>query len=273
MIAYPNIDPVALSIPLPGFLHPYLGDALNIHWYGLAYVLGAYLIFLRMVATRTKFNIDVSKEEVSDVVFTYGLFFGAIVGGRLGHVLFYDLHMQFADPLYFLKIWQGGMSFHGGLIGVMISMWFYANKKGFTFFQVTDWIAPQVPIALFLGRIANFINAELYGRPTDVPWAMVFPTDPLGLTRHPSQIYESFGEGLLLFLILFVISKQTNVKGIVSSSFLIFYGLIRFIIEFFRQPDAHIGYIAFDSLSMGQILCIPMMIIGFFMLLYSRRKI
>ena len=109
MITYPNIDPVALSIPLPGFLHPYLGDALNIHWYGLAYVLGAYLIYLRMVATRTKFNIDVSKDEVSDVVFTYGLFFGAIVGGRLGHVLFYDLHMQFADPLYFLKIWQGGM--------------------------------------------------------------------------------------------------------------------------------------------------------------------
>ena len=173
--------------------------------------------------------------------------------------------MQFADPLYFLKIWQGGMSFHGGLIGVMISMWFYANKKGFTFFQVTDWIAPQVPIALFLGRIANFINAELYGRQTDIPWAMVFPTDPLGLTRHPSQIYESFGEGLLLFLILFVISKQTNIKGIVSSSFLIFYGLIRFIIEFFRVPDEHLGYIIFN-LTMGQIISFIFFLIGVYLI-------
>ena len=163
MIKYPEIDPVALSIPLPEFLHSVLGTALNIHWYGLAYVLGAYFIYLRMAATREKFDINISREEVSDVVFTYGLFFGAIVGGRLGHVLFYDFHIQLQDPLYFLKIWQGGMSFHGGLIGVMVAMWFYANKKNFTFFQVTDWIAPQVPIALFLGRVANFINAELYG--------------------------------------------------------------------------------------------------------------
>ena len=189
MIKYPEIDPVALSIPLPEFLHSFLGTALNIHWYGLAYVLGAYLIYLRMCATREKFGINVSKDEVSDVVFTYGLFFGAIIGGRLGHVLFYDLHIQLQDPLYFLKIWQGGMSFHGGLIGVMVAIWFYANKKNFSFFQVTDWIAPQVPIALFLGRIANFINAELYGRPTDVPWGMVFPTDPLGLARHLSLIH------------------------------------------------------------------------------------
>ena len=150
MIKYPEIDPVALSIPLPEFLHSFLGTAINIHWYGLAYVLGAYLIYLRMSATREKFGINVSKEEVSDVVFTYGLFFGAIIGGRLGHVLFYDLHIQLQDPLYFLKVWQGGMSFHGGLVGVMSAIWFYANKKSFSFFQVTDWIAPQIPIALFL---------------------------------------------------------------------------------------------------------------------------
>ena len=268
MITYPNIDPVALSIPLPGFLHPYLGDALNIHWYGLAYVLGAYLIYLRMVATRTKFNIDVSKEEVSDVVFTYGLFFGAIVGGRLGHVLFYDLHMQFADPLYFLKIWQGGMSFHGGLIGVMISMWFYANKKGFTFFQVTDWIAPQVPIALLLGRIANFINAELYGRPTDVPWAMVFPTDPLGLTRHPSQIYEALFEGLLLFLFLNFVINKTNQVGRHSGYFLIGYGLARSISEIYRTPDTVWGndFLLFSFLTQGQLLSVPMIILGVFIL-------
>ena len=149
MITYPEISPIALSIPLPDFLHPYLGDALNVHWYGLAYVVGAYLIYLRMAATKLKFNIDVSKDEVSDVVFTYGLFFGAIVGGRLGHVIFYDLHLQLADPLYFLKIWQGGMSFHGGLIGVMVSMLVYANRKGFTFFQVTDWIAPSSDCSIF----------------------------------------------------------------------------------------------------------------------------
>ena len=130
-----------------------------------------------------------------------------------------------------------------------------------------------MPIGLGLVRIGNFLNGELYGKATYADWGFIFPTDPFGVLRHPSQIYESFGEGLLLFLILFVISKQTNVKGIVSSSFLIFYGSIRFIIEFFRQPDAHIGYIAFDSLSMGQILCIPMVIIGFVMLLYSREKI
>ena len=129
MIKYPEIDPVALSITLPEFLHSVLGTALNIHWYGLAYVLGAYFIYLRMAATREKFDINISREEVSDVVFTYGLFFGAIVGGRLGHVLFYDFHIQLQDPLYFLKIWQGGMSFHGGLIGVRVAMWFYATKK------------------------------------------------------------------------------------------------------------------------------------------------
>ena len=146
------------------------------------------------------------------------------------------------------------MSFHGGLIGVLISIGIFCNQKNMKFFQIMDWIAPSVPIALFFGRIANFINSELYGRPTEVAWGIIFPTDPQGLVRHPSQIYESFGEGLLLFLILYIISKQTNLKGVVSSSFLIFYGSIRFIIEFFRQPDAHIGYIAFDSLSMGQIL-------------------
>ena len=268
MIKYPEIDPVALSIPLPEFLHSFLGTALNIHWYGLAYVLGAYLIYLRMCATREKFGINVSKDEVSDVVFTYGLFFGAIIGGRLGHVLFYDLHIQLQDPLYFLKIWQGGMSFHGGLIGVMVAIWFYANKKNFSFFQVTDWIAPQVPIALFLGRIANFINAELYGRPTDVPWGMVFPTDPLGLARHPSQLYEAFLEGLILFLFLnFVITKK-NKTGRHSAYFLIGYGVSRSIVEFYKSPDSVWGndFLLFSFLTQGQLLSIPMIILGLFIL-------
>ena len=221
-----------------------------------------------MCATREKFGINVSKDEVSDVVFTYGLFFGAIIGGRLGHVLFYDLHIQLQDPLYFLKIWQGGMSFHGGLIGVMVAIWFYANKKNFSFFQVTDWIAPQVPIALFLGRIANFINAELYGRPTDVPWGMVFPTDPLGLARHPSQLYEAFLEGLILFLFLnFVITKK-NKTGRHSAYFLIGYGISRSIVEFYKSPDSVWGndFLLFSFLTQGQLLSIPMIILGLFIL-------
>ena len=160
------------------------------------------------------------------------------------------------------------MSFHGGLIGVMVAIWFYANKKNFTFFQVTDWIAPQVPIALFLGRVANFINAELYGRPTDVSWGMVFPTDPLGLVRHPSQLYEAFLEGILLFLFLnFVISKKNKV-GRHSAYFLIGYGVARSIVEFYKTPDTVWGndFLLFSFLTQGQLLSIPMIILGMFIL-------
>ena len=265
MINYPNIDPVAISIPIPGFW----GDALNIHWYGLAYVIGAYLIYLRMVATRDNFEIKASKEEVSDVVFTYGLFFGAIIGGRLGSVLFYDLHLQFQDPLYFLKIWEGGMSFHGGLIGVMVALFVYAKNKNYEFFRVTDWVAPQIPIALFLGRIANFINAELYGRETDVAWGMIFPTDTEGLIRHPSQIYEALLEGLLLFIFLNFIIKKSEKIGRHSAYFLIGYGVARSIAEIFRTPDLVWGndFLLFSFITQGQLLSVPMIILGLIILL------
>ena len=265
MISYPNIDPVAISIPISGFW----GDALNIHWYGLAYVVGAYLIYLRMVATKDKFGVDISKEEVSDVVFTYGLFFGAILGGRLGSVLFYDLHLQLEDPLYFLKIWQGGMSFHGGLIGVIVVLFIYAKTKNYEFFRITDWVAPQIPIALFLGRIANFINAELYGRETDVAWGMIFPTDPEGLVRHPSQIYEALLEGLFLFILLNYIIKGTEKIGRQSAYFLIGYGVARSIAEIFRTPDLVWGddFLLFSFMTQGQLLCVPMIILGIIILL------
>jgi phosphatidylglycerol:prolipoprotein diacylglycerol transferase len=176
--------------------------------------------------------------------------------------------LQLADPLYFLKIWQGGMSFHGGLIGVMVSMLVYANRKGFTFFQVTDWIAPQVPIALFLGRVANFINAELFGRPTDVPWGMVFPTDPLGLVRHPSQIYEALLEGIMLFIFLNFLIKKTEKVGRHSGYFLIGYGVARSISEIFRTPDTVWGndFLLFSFLTQGQLLSVPMIILGVFIL-------
>ncbi len=265
MINYPNIDPVAISIPIPGFW----GDSLNIHWYGLAYVVGAYLIYLRMVATRDKYGIKASKEEVSDVVFTYGLFFGIIIGGRLGSVLFYDLHLQFQDPFYFLKIWEGGMSFHGGLIGGTLAMFLYAKNNNYEFLKITDWVAPQLPIALFLGRIANFINAELYGRETDVSWGMIFPTDPESLVRHPSQIYEALLEGLLLFVFLNFIIRSSEKVGRHSAYFLIGYGIARSIAEIFRTPDLVWGndFLLFSFMTQGQLLSIPMIILGLIILL------
>ena len=265
MINYPNIDPIAISIPIPGFW----GDSLNIHWYGLAYVVGAYLIYLRMVATRDRYGIKASKEEVSDVVFTYGLFFGIIIGGRLGSVLFYDLHLQFQDPFYFLKIWEGGMSFHGGLIGGTLAMFLYAKNNNYEFLKITDWVAPQLPIALFLGRIANFINAELYGRETDVSWGMIFPTDPESLVRHPSQIYEALLEGLLLFVFLNFIIRSSEKVGRHSAYFLIGYGIARSIAEIFRTPDLVWGndFLLFSFMTQGQLLSIPMIILGLIILL------
>ena len=173
------------------------------------------------------------------------------------------------NPLKIFYIWEGGLSFHGGLIGVLISLFVFSKKYSLSFLRLLDAVAIAMPIGLCLVRIGNFLNGELYGKATNGDWGFIFPTDPFGILRHPSQLYESFGEGLVLFVILFLISTKTNIKGMVSSSFLIFYGSIRFIIELFRQPDAHMGYIAFDSLSMGQLLCIPMIIAGFLILIYS----
>jgi phosphatidylglycerol:prolipoprotein diacylglycerol transferase len=252
-----NFDPVAFEI-----------FSLEISWYSLSYIFG--LVFGWYFA-KNKLIKDNAQREYFDDYITY-LIISIILGGRLGYVIIYDPIYFISNPVEIIKIWQGGMSFHGALIGIIIGTYFFCKNKNQNIFNYLDVVAVCSPIGIFLGRISNFINSELYGIETNVPWSVKFIKID-DLNRHPSQIYESFGEGLLLFLILFVISKQTNVKGIVSSSFLIFYGLIRFIIEFFRQPDAHIGYIAFDSLSMGQILCVPMIIIGFFMLLYSRRKI
>mgnify|MGYP001225018584 FL=1 len=268
MIKYPEIDPVAISIPLPEFLHSTLGESLNIYWYGIAYVVSAYLIYLRMVATKHKFGISASKEEVSDVVFTYGLFLGVIIGGRLGSVFFYDLHLQLQDPFYFLKIWEGGMSFHGALIGGTLSMFFYARKNNYKFLTITDWVAPQLPIALFLGRIANFINAELYGRETDVSWGMIFPTDPMNLVRHPSQIYEAVLEGIVLFIFLNYVIRSAEKVGRKSAYFLIGYGVARSIAEIFRTPDLVWGndFLLFSFLTQGQLLSIPMILLGVFIL-------
>ena len=245
---------------------------IKIQYYAVTWLLSAVLIYLFLRNNKIVKEIGLSNEEVNDMVFLYGLFFGAMCGGRIGYMLFYGTDQLINDPFSLFYIWQGGLSFHGGLLGVIISLIIFCKKKNIEFLRLTDGVALSMPIGLGLVRIGNFLNGELFGKATNAEWGFIFPTDPFGITRHPSQLYESLGEGLLLFLILLFISQKTNIKGIVSSSFLIFYGSIRFIIEFYRQPDTHIGYVAFDFISMGQLLCLPMIVIGFVILLYSRKN-
>ena len=244
---------------------------LKIQYYAVTWLLSAILIYLFLSKNKIITEIGLTKEDVNDMVFLYGLFFGAMCGGRIGYMFFYGSDQLISNPLSIFYIWQGGLSFHGGLLGVITSLLIFCKRKEVEFLRLMDGVALAMPIGLGLVRIGNFLNGELYGKATNGEWGFIFPTDPFGLLRHPSQLYESFGEGLLLFLVLLLISRLSKVRGVVSSSFLIFYGLIRFIIEFYRQPDAHIGYIAFDSLSMGQILCLPMILIGIIMFIYSRK--
>ena len=242
---------------------------IKIQYYAVTWLLSAVLIYLFLRSNKIIKEIGLDNEEVNDMVFLYGLFFGAMCGGRVGYMFFYGSDQLINDPFSLFYIWEGGLSFHGGLLGVIISLIIFCRRKNIEFLRLMDGVALSMPIGLGLVRIGNFLNGELFGKATNAEWGFIFPTDPFGILRHPSQLYESLGEGLLLFLILLLISQKTNIKGIVSSSFLIFYGSIRFIIEFFRQPDSHIGYVAFDFISMGQLLCVPMIVIGFIILFYS----
>jgi phosphatidylglycerol:prolipoprotein diacylglycerol transferase len=255
-MTYPQIDPVAINL-----------GPLAIHWYGLMYLLGFTFVWLlgRYRAARH----DWRHGQLEDLLF-YGAL-GVILGGRLGYALFYDLAANLDNPLNLLKIWQGGMSFHGGLIGVLVAFWYFGRKTGKGFFEISDFIAPMVPIGLMLGRIGNFINGELWGRVSDVPWAMVFPgAGPL--PRHPSQLYQAVLEGLLLFIILWLYSAKPRPRAAVSGLFLLGYGVFRFIVEFVRIPDPQYGYIAFGWLTMGQILCLPMIIGGVTMMIWAYRR-
>jgi phosphatidylglycerol:prolipoprotein diacylglycerol transferase len=245
---------------------------IKIQYYAVTWLLSAVLIYLFLRSNKIIKEIGLDNEEVNDMVFLYGLFFGAMCGGRIGYMFFYGSDQLINDPFSLFYIWEGGLSFHGGLLGVIISLIVFCRRKNIEFLRLMDGVALSMPIGLGLVRIGNFLNGELFGKPTNAEWGFIFPTDPFGILRHPSQLYESLGEGLLLFLLLLLISQKTNIKGIVSSSFLIFYGSIRFIIEFFRQPDSHIGYVAFDFISMGQLLCVPMIVIGFIILFYSRKN-
>ena len=260
MLNYPAIDPVALDL---GFL--------QIRWYGLSYVAGI-LGAWQLLKQRAKLSYwNYSQEQVGDLVFYCML--GIIVGGRLGSVLFYYPGYYLANPVEIFYLQQGGMAFHGGLIGVLLAAWLYARKQQKPFFAVTDFIAPVVPVGLFCGRIANFINGELWGAPSNLPWAMVFPDPSAGsITRHPSQLYEALLEGLVLFAVLWWFSSQPRSRASISGAFLLLYGLFRFLVEFVREPDSHIGYLAFGWFSMGQALSLPMIILGLIILFGLKGK-
>ena len=254
----PDIDPVAISL-----------GPVKVHWYGLMYVIG-FLALWYFASRRAKQpDSGWTAEQVSDFVF-YGAL-GVILGGRLGYMLFYNLPHYFAHPLDVFKIWQGGMSFHGGLIGVLLAMLYFAHKTGKTFFVVADFFAPWVPIGLGLGRLGNFINHELWGRTTDVPWGMVF-RDAGPLPRHPSQLYQAALEGAALFVILWLFARKPRPTASVSGLFLICYGLFRILAEFVREPDPQLGYLAWNWLTMGQVLSVPMILFGVGLMVWAYKK-
>ena len=263
MLTYPSIDPVALSL-----------GPIQIHWYGIMYLLAfTFAWFLALRNSQRPWS-PVKKTQVEDLI-VYGAF-GVILGGRLGYLLFYSADKWLADPTMLVRIWEGGMSFHGGLIGVGIALLIYSRKYQISFLSLVDFATPLVPTGLFFGRIGNFIGQELYGRPTDVPWAMVFPADPQQLARHPSQLYEAALEGLVLFFIINWYARKPRFYGEVTGLFLILYGTFRFMIEFVRQPDAQfVGQSAlvesFNWMTRGQTLCIPMILLGLWFMRASLR--
>ncbi len=258
MFVHPDIDPVALAI-----------GPLAVHWYGLMYLL-SFLIGWGLGIVRTKqAHIQWQREEVGDLLFYVVL--GVVVGGRVGYMLFYQPGLLLENPLQLFYIWQGGMSFHGGMLGVFAAAGWFARSTQRAFFDITDFVAPIVPIGLFFGRIANFINGELIGRVTDVPWAMIYPRVDMA-PRHPSELYEAGLEGLLLFAILWWFARKPRPRMAVSGLFLIGYGCLRFFAEFFRQPDSFLGFVAFDWMTMGQVLCTPMILGGILLLAWAYQR-
>jgi len=253
MIPYPDIDPVIFTI-----------WKIQVRWYGMMYLLGFIIAFFVMRYLAVRKRVRLAGDDLWDYIF-YAML-GVIVGGRIGYCLFYAPGFYFANPLRILALWEGGMSFHGGFIGVFIATLYYSWKKQAPFMDVADIVVAGAPIGIGLGRIGNFINGELYGRVTDVPWCMVFPAGG-AVCRHPSQLYESLTEGFILFLILFLMNVRGARRGVPFWSFFLFYGLFRFVNEFFREPDAQLGFIA-GSFTMGQLLSAPMILLGGGMLVY-----
>jgi phosphatidylglycerol:prolipoprotein diacylglycerol transferase len=253
---YPEFDPVLVSI-----------GPLSIHWYALSYLVGISLVWWSLGRRAKAQGLDWNDEQISDMIF-YGML-GVILGGRIGYMFFYGWQGLVQEPLSVFRVWEGGMSFHGGMLGVLIAMYLYGRRLGRGFFAVTDFIAPSVPIALGCGRIGNFINGELPGRVTDVPWAAIYPGDMVG--RHPSSLYQAFAEGAVLFAVLWLFSRRLKPPVATSGMFLIAYGLLRFTTEFFRTPDSQLMFVAFDWMTMGQLLSLPMVILGLCFIYYGYR--
>ncbi len=260
-IEFPNFDQVIFHIYGP----------LALRWYSLAYIMGIilgwfYIKFIIKKYNSGKFSLTHLDDMVAWIVV------GVVLGGRLGHILFYDLWRYLNDPISVFKVWEGGMSFHGGLIGVILACYFFAKSRKIPFLQVADLMALTAPIGLGLGRIANFINGEIFGRVTDVSWAVLFPAGGY-LPRHPSQLYEAFLEGIVLFALVNLMALRKNrlaAHGYASGLFLLWYGSFRIFVEFFREPDAHIGYL-FGLVSMGQLISIPLLGVGYYLLNQSKK--
>ncbi len=258
MLQYPQIDPVAISL-----------GPLQVHWYGLMYLVGLGAGWWLATRRVRRSGAIMTEQQVGDLVFWVAL--GVILGGRLGYVLFYNFDQFLQEPLSLFYIWEGGMAFHGGLIGVILAMLLFARKLGLKFFQIADFVAPFVPIGLGAGRIGNFINGELWGRATDLPWGMQFPGAG-EVYRHPSQLYQFALEGVVLFALLWWFSSRPRPMMAVSGLFLVGYGSFRILVEFVREPDAHLGYLAFDWLTMGQLLSLPMVLAGVFLMVWAYRR-
>lgn len=258
MLVFPQFDPVAVAI-----------GPLKIRWYGLMYLVGFALIWtVGHYRIRKQADPAWSHQDLDDAMF-YGIL-GTVVGGRLGYVLFYKFSFFFHHPLHIFYVWDGGMSFHGGFLGVIIALGVFCYQRKINWLRVTDFIAPLAPMGLGAGRIGNFINGELWGRPTDLPWGMIFPRVD-NVPRHPSELYEFFLEGVVLFIILWFFSKKPRPTGAVSAAFLIGYGTFRFLVEFTRAPDKFLGLLAL-GLSMGQWLSLPMIVIGIAMMIWAYRR-
>jgi phosphatidylglycerol:prolipoprotein diacylglycerol transferase len=253
------IDPVAFRL-----------GSFPIHWYGLMYLGGFLGAWLLAEYRRRHGRLPVTRDALGDLLF-YSMM-GVIAGGRIGYMLFYtDIHWIWTDPVALFRVWDGGMSFHGGLLGVLAAGLWWSRRQQVAFFDTVDFVAPIVPIGLGLGRLGNFINGELWGKPGDVPWAMIFPNAPDRLPRHPSQLYEMLLEGVVMFTVLWLVSLKPRPRYLVSGLFALLYGCFRFAVEFVRLPDPQLGYLAFGWLTMGQVLSLPLILVGLVLIFMSRK--